>query len=86
MNSFVLSYCLNRIAICVHDVNLERGYDFLTINETTGIQIAELTGGVKLTQIISQTSTVVIAFTTDSTISDKGFNIEVWQFDSAGGT
>ncbi|XP_072041396.1 CUB and sushi domain-containing protein 2-like [Amphiura filiformis] len=74
----------NRIAIAIHGLALESRFDTLSIETTNGTKknIVLLTRETKLTQLTGMEDQLTVAFVSDRTVVDKGFDIEYWQYDS----
>ena len=71
-----------RILIVIEDLVLENGSDFLKIYNKDSDVIVSLTGKTKLKRIFSNDDTCLVEFTSDNTVSAKGFSVEVRQFES----
>ncbi|XP_072033167.1 uncharacterized protein [Amphiura filiformis] len=80
-----------RVLVKIIEFQLERGYDFLIVDDVIDNErhevtnIARLTGGVKVTKIASVYGQVNMEFVTDRTGGDKGFHLELTQVEHKDG-
>ncbi len=72
-----------RILVDIVEFRVERGYDFVIVEDIidnkhqTRSTITRLTGVVGITKIVSSGDQMVIKFITDRTGGDKGFNLDL---------
>ncbi len=77
------------IVLNLIDIYVERHYDFLNVGAGTDVtdadsRVVELTGSVVASRVIHHGTRVWARFTSDLTVAERGFSLEIVSVDSLG--